>query len=295
MKRILMVAAILGLLIMTTSAADAQIKKGKRFSKKGECKECHAKGDFSGSKKHEPFAKDDCLGCHKAHGLVGALRLKGSGKALCLECHDQEDLGLGRPNLHGPVGKGKCMDCHDPHASDNKNLLPAAEGDFCFTCHDAAEFQRKNVHEPLKDGCFSCHDVHGSENKGLLIRPKSELCAECHKTDSDSFRDRHAGYPVAASDCGECHTPHSGDVPNLLTFSSILAGLNPLPWPAKTLGKCVWNAMTRRTWLPPVSMTPWPISNAWTATLLTDHHARPCCGPAAARSVSIATTTSSIR
>ena len=57
--------ALIGILVMAAVPVDAQIKKGKRFSKKGECQECHEKSEVGGKKKHEPFEKNECLGCHK--------------------------------------------------------------------------------------------------------------------------------------------------------------------------------------------------------------------------------------
>ena len=55
--------------------AEAQFKKGQRFSSGGECTSCHEMEQAKARVRHEPFRKGDCDSCHKPHGMVGALRL----------------------------------------------------------------------------------------------------------------------------------------------------------------------------------------------------------------------------
>ncbi|MEZ4652408.1 MAG: cytochrome c3 family protein [Candidatus Eisenbacteria bacterium] len=93
------------LLSVWTDSASAQIKRGRRFDKGGECTRCHEMADFPGKVRHEPFGDEDCQSCHKPHGLVGMLRLKDVGPALCYQCHDQAKLGMERANLHDPAKK----------------------------------------------------------------------------------------------------------------------------------------------------------------------------------------------
>ena len=40
----------------------AQIERGRRFSKKGDCTECHEMGKFEGDKKHKPFISHSVTG-----------------------------------------------------------------------------------------------------------------------------------------------------------------------------------------------------------------------------------------
>ena len=215
---------ILGIVFLVTvlwpMSASAQIKKGRRFSKSGDCKSCHDVADITGDRPHEPVAKDDCKGCHLSHGMVGALRLKESGRQLCLMCHDGIELGLQREILHGPVAEGRCDACHDPHGTDHPMLLAEAGENACFICHDQAGFDRKHRHEPLDEGCFSCHEVHGADHPALLKVPAATLCAGCHEVDSNSFVSAHFDYAVAPESCTQCHTPHASDNDGLMTLSS---------------------------------------------------------------------------
>ena len=113
------------LILALTSDAAAQVRKGKRFSSKGNCVDCHPSEKFSGLMKHQPFDREECLSCHKPHGLVGMLRLVKEGAALCFTCHDSSSLGMNRSHLHEPAQKGKCTTCHNPHAGEGKGILAA--------------------------------------------------------------------------------------------------------------------------------------------------------------------------
>ena len=208
------------LLTATFEPAQAQIKRGRRFSSRGECDSCHEVGDLVGKLPHEPFATNDCKGCHKSHGLVGALRLKERGKALCRLCHDEQAPGLQEAHVHEPVISGSCDSCHDPHGTDFPQLLPARNEEFCYSCHGDNAFTRSHVHEPLKEGCNACHVVHGGPNPGLLRLPAAQLCASCHDAGKESFLASHSGYAVTPESCTQCHTAHSSDGQNLLRVSS---------------------------------------------------------------------------
>jgi len=122
--------------------AAAQVKKGKRFSSKGNCVECHKQSDFEGDKKHQPFAQNKCLSCHKPHGIVGVLRLKDNIQAICVECHDKTALGLDKSVLHKPVADGNCVACHNPHAGEGDAILAEKSPQLCYSCHDQTEFER---------------------------------------------------------------------------------------------------------------------------------------------------------
>ncbi|PKK85088.1 MAG: hypothetical protein CVT49_00675 [candidate division Zixibacteria bacterium HGW-Zixibacteria-1] len=182
-----------GLLIQfSPQDAAAQVKKGKRFSSKGNCLECHKEADFAGGTKHKPFAENKCLSCHKPHGIVGVLRLKDDIKTICLECHDQTALGLDRKILHKPVADGDCTVCHNPHAGEGKGILKEASPQLCYGCHDQSDFERVHKHKPLEKGCFSCHEIHGSDHKGLLVKDEKDLCRDCHDTRAAGFAKAHA-------------------------------------------------------------------------------------------------------
>ena len=94
---------VLPLLVENTTG---QIKKGRRFSAKGECEKCHEMSEFKERVKHKPFDKKECQSCHKPHGMVGVLRLKETGAALCRSCHEETELGLDQPVVHEPAAAG---------------------------------------------------------------------------------------------------------------------------------------------------------------------------------------------
>lgn len=64
-------------------------------------------------------------------------------------------------------------------------------------------------HEPACDDCHA-----GSEAAFRLSQPKETLCWECH--DPDDFRGAVVHGPVAAGQCGACHSPHKSRFEHLL-------------------------------------------------------------------------------
>ncbi len=75
---------VIGLVFGMASGAVAQVKKGKRFSSKSNCIDCHPADKFKGTTKHSPFEHKECQSCHKPHGIVGMLRLVKEGADLLL-------------------------------------------------------------------------------------------------------------------------------------------------------------------------------------------------------------------
>ena len=211
---------VLAVLMGAATDAEAQFKKGRRFSSGGECLGCHEMEQSDARVKHKPFRDDDCSACHKPHGMVGALRLVETGARLCETCHDPVELGLESANVHEPSDGGDCLACHDPHGSDFAGLLNEEPKTACFTCHDQAPMVRDNLHEPLEDGCGSCHAAHGSDFSSLLVADESELCAQCHELGDDDLVEGHAGYDLSGQLCSGCHDPHSSATEGLLSFTA---------------------------------------------------------------------------
>ncbi|RKZ14125.1 hypothetical protein DRQ53_12325, partial [bacterium] len=88
----LAIAAVFALVITAMPGdAEAQFKKGRRFSSGGACTSCHEMEQADAKVRHEPFRKGDCESCHKPHGMVGVLRLKEIGALLCATCHDRSE------------------------------------------------------------------------------------------------------------------------------------------------------------------------------------------------------------
>src|SRR3954467_12162704 len=172
-------AALLLVALLWPGAAGAE-----QFARK-ECADCHQKFDerIGALKNVHPAVKQQkCEDCHLRHGIVPKSLLKQSGNALCLTCHEKKSIGLDKPNVHPVLKTGECTKCHDPHGSNARFMLKAEGASACATCHDRAPFEKKIVHQPLKDGCRTCHLAHASDQKSLLTAAPEKLCLSCHKS-----------------------------------------------------------------------------------------------------------------
>ncbi len=177
---------------------------------------------------HSPV-KEDCIDCHDPHQSPKRFQLKGTGRSissLCFNCHDKTIFT--RKHQHGPVAAGDCVACHNPHASTNEKLLiaPMADGQLCFQCHsDRREsFNRKYVHDPVRDDCGNCHDPHSSNFRYQLLDSQPRLCKSCHEDlNPEVFKDiataRYEHPPAAKGECTACHEPHASNYRPLLANS----------------------------------------------------------------------------
>ena len=182
------------------------------------CLDCHEeyRQRYTEGIVHRPVKSGDCAGCHRRHGLVGGAYLQQEGAALCFQCHQTFVKQLNKaPKLHAPVSNGNCSACHQPHNSPHENLLNRPQEQQCFVCHAQDEFNRKYIHQPMRQGCKTCHETHGSQFDKLLIKKETELCQDCHSIKKKSFLLQHGGYPVTQS-CSTCHSVHSADNPKFL-------------------------------------------------------------------------------
>ena len=121
MQVLAIAAAVLTTGVLASPATWAQLKKGSRFEKSDECRECHDEIATGVEVSHAPLAEGDCSACHKPHGLIGALRLQKDEPELCLDCHAPK--GVEGEVAHRHPGVDKCSSCHDPHGSDHPAIL----------------------------------------------------------------------------------------------------------------------------------------------------------------------------
>lgn len=105
----------------------------------------------------------------------------------CQRCHG--DM-LGGVYQHGPAAAGYCTLCHDPHGSDYPAWTRNQSWRLCTTCH--AE-KRTEVH--LVKG-FVSDVTHPTRNRPDPSRPGKKLS------------------------CVSCHSPHSADTPEILTYGA---------------------------------------------------------------------------
>jgi predicted CXXCH cytochrome family protein len=105
----------------------------------------------------------------------------------CGKCHGSMTAG---PYTHGPAGAGYCTLCHDPHASDYTSWTRDQSWRLCTTCH--AE-KRSDVH--LIRG-VARGISHPTRKRGDPKRPGKQLA------------------------CISCHSPHSAETPELLTYGA---------------------------------------------------------------------------
>lgn len=89
-------------------------------------------------------------------------------------------------------------------------------------CH-AGLTQKRVVHGAVPMGCPTCHgklDARSVPHKSIGASPKGlsaegpALCAACHE--GKLFRGKFVHGPVAAGNCGLCHSPHASDHAGLL-------------------------------------------------------------------------------
>ncbi len=82
----------------------------------------------------------------------------------------------------------------------------------CFKCHTKAHFEKKNVHQPLRDGkCGACHNPHVAKYKGLLQQQGAQLCFACHTAAAKDFAKGVVHAPVRKGECLACHDAHSSN------------------------------------------------------------------------------------
>jgi predicted CXXCH cytochrome family protein len=179
------------------------------------CFGCHEKLEQSlqGKTNHLPFEEGECIVCHDPHQSDSKFLLTEETLAdVCFNCH--EDTMTTQNYVHGPVAGGDCIVCHNPHASQNEFLLAIDRVNLCFSCHEdkKEDFEKKYVHQPIKESCEKCHLPHGSQFAYHLKDDRAALCADCHKEFVQQLKDSESQHTAVTSNgCLGCHFPHSSD------------------------------------------------------------------------------------
>jgi len=210
------------------------------------CHSCHLAETVAGTKEvvHQPVRQGQCLACHEAHASDAGHLLDARLSETCLGCH--KNLARRYKNTHAPFAKGNCTACHEPHEAGNPQLLKGEPNAVCVSCHagDRVRQAHPSYPMPLND-CLSCHTPHGSGRRALvrdnLHAPFEkgcgtchgkgdmgmELCLECHKEVNAQIRAAHGHLlRVKGNSCTTCHSPHTGNEPNLLR-----GGQKQICWP----------------------------------------------------------------
>ena len=187
------------------------------FNKQGGplCLSCHEEFEQSLQDKtvHLPVEEGECIVCHDSHQSDNKFLLtEASLPVLCFNCH--EDNMTDQKYVHGPVAGGDCIVCHNPHASKNEFLLETNRVTLCFNCHEdkKEDFEKKFVHQPVKESCEKCHNPHASQFAFHLKDERAALCGGCHEEFVQQLKESASQHSaVAKNGCLACHLPHSSD------------------------------------------------------------------------------------
>jgi len=195
------------------------------------------------------FAADPAPGKEAPKDLI----LKGDAK--CTGCHDESDdaapsmlelhpsvLSIGKTR-HGTQADGRtpsCTDCHgesekhqkfrgkdDPPKPDRlfskKADTPVAErNEACLSCHQGGNRigWQHSAHGREDVACTSCHQVHARQDKVRNKTTQADMCFACHKEQRAQVN-KPSHHPIIEGKmtCSSCHNVH-GDNPKQLIKSS---------------------------------------------------------------------------
>lgn len=199
----------------------------------GECIDCHS--DLIDNTVVHPITEQGCEFCHTATGEEhpgekAGFTFDSPFPDMCYMCHDDKNRLM---HVHSPVAEGDCSVCHDPHSSKYKSLIKDDFSDnACVDCHFIETETAMTVHGPVMEGnCQDCHNPHQSDHKYNIKKESKEMCLSCHDQEikignrviesvADNLERKQVIHePIKSGDCTTCHTPHSGDYPNLLIAS----------------------------------------------------------------------------
>ncbi len=195
-----------------------------------ECIKCHSA--IIDNKVVHPLLESGCDYCHESTGEEHpgekqGFKTSSSYPSLCYTCHDDKNS---KSHVHTAVADGDCSVCHSPHSSPNRSLILEGFSDnICLDCHTIETETAKVVHGPVMKGqCLDCHDPHQSEYPNALKLAPNELCLYCHnKTITNRGREissiqqhikkgNSVHEVISTGECIICHTPHTGNFPDLL-------------------------------------------------------------------------------
>lgn len=188
-----------------------------------------------------------------ADDMAAEYAKKGAGT--CLKCHDEQPVNLilhtphaQRADANTPFAAHDCETCHgaspehvkepahkgDKHVppkivfgrhSKNYPVSPVADQNaVCLTCHQSGLRMgwHASQHEMADVPCASCHNPHTLKDPVLVRETQPEVCFTCHVEQRSQVHLR-SHHPITDGKvvCMDCHNPHGGPGPFLLTKNTV--------------------------------------------------------------------------
>lgn len=182
-----------------------------------------------------------------------------AGNQVCRTCHEESfnkwlKTAMGKAFTDHPktsLESRGCESCHGPgraHAEGGGDLKaiirfskkedrPADEiNGQCIACHQKGTrlFWQGSTHESRGVTCVSCHQVMQpnvpsfrmteplTRNRQFVKQTTTEVCLQCHQLRrAEIQRSSHMPFREGKVACTDCHNPHGGPNPKLLTESTV--------------------------------------------------------------------------